>query len=161
MRLWHSWIFTPTWHWGSFVNASYVVGVFLVACNLKPKSHSCALPCPFSLSRSLTVSLYHSLALSHRLTLSLSRYLFDSLTLSFYHSVCALSALVFHSVSLLVLVFRGCFFSIFHQKLLKVSLLWGFPGKGTVFYPLNVGLVWFSYGVYVFGVKVALLWSFE
>ena len=61
--LWHRWIFTLTWHWGSFVNASYVAGVFLVTCNLKSKSHSCALPSPFSLSRSLTVLLYHSLTL--------------------------------------------------------------------------------------------------
>ena len=135
MILWHRWIFTPIWHWGSFVNANYVAGIFLVTCNLKPKSHSCALPSPFSLSRSLTVLLYRSL------TLCLT------LTLSFYHSVCALSALVFHSVSLLVPIFRGCFFFVFHKKLLKVSLLWGFHGKWTIFHPLNVGLVWFSYGV--------------
>ena len=76
MILWHGWIFTPTWHWGSFVNASYVSRVFLVACNLKPKSHSCALPSPFSLSRSLTILLYHSLALFLTLSLSCSIALF-------------------------------------------------------------------------------------
>ena len=108
---------------------------------------------PLTLSLSLPLSL--SLSLSPR-TLELS----FSITLSAHsHSLCTRlysRSLCTRFVSLLKSftwlrlysrLVRGRFSSVFHQKLVKVSLLWGFHAKGIVFHRLNVSCMIFVWGL--------------
>jgi len=96
--------------------------------------------------RSLSLSGYHPLSIS----ITIFAHSHSLYTRLCSRSLCTRDVSLLKCFSWLRICSRllsGRFSCVFHQQLLKVSLLWGFHVKGTVFHRLNVSCMIFVWGL--------------